>query len=160
VDESARYTVPHIKYGDRLMVGYRYWTTPASIRSSRSASASATPHSALPTFRRLPRQPQVPRSQSASTSPTPAPSPEPKSPSSTSPTPRPKPPAPSANSRDFKKVRLAPGETTHVTLNLDARAFSYWDDAGAQVDHRSRQVRHPRRRLQRKHAAPRRPTLN
>ena len=24
-------------------------------------------------------------------------------------------------------MRLAPGETRHVTLNLDARAFSYWD---------------------------------
>ena len=29
--------------------------------------------------------------------------------------------------KGFKKVRLAPGETKHVTLNLDARAFSYWD---------------------------------
>ena len=26
-------------------------------------------------------------------------------------------------------MRLAPGETKHVTLNLDARAFSYWDEA-------------------------------
>jgi hypothetical protein len=31
--------------------------------------------------------------------------------------------------KGFAKVRLAPGETKHVTLNLDARAFSYWDDA-------------------------------
>jgi beta-glucosidase len=29
--------------------------------------------------------------------------------------------------KGFAKVRLAPGETQHVTLNLDARAFSYWD---------------------------------
>ena len=29
--------------------------------------------------------------------------------------------------KGFAKVRLAPGETRHVTLNLDARAFSYWD---------------------------------
>jgi beta-glucosidase len=29
--------------------------------------------------------------------------------------------------KGFEKVRLAPGETRHVTLNLDARAFSYWD---------------------------------
>jgi beta-glucosidase len=29
--------------------------------------------------------------------------------------------------KGFKKVRLTPGETKHVTLNLDARAFSYWD---------------------------------
>jgi beta-glucosidase len=31
--------------------------------------------------------------------------------------------------KGFDKVRLAPGETKHVTLNLDARAFSYWDEA-------------------------------
>ncbi len=31
--------------------------------------------------------------------------------------------------KGFAKVRLAPGETRHVTLNLDARAFSYWDEA-------------------------------
>ena len=29
--------------------------------------------------------------------------------------------------KGFAKVRLAPGETRHVTLTLDARAFSYWD---------------------------------
>jgi beta-glucosidase len=29
--------------------------------------------------------------------------------------------------KGFAKVRLAPGETRHVTVNLDARAFSYWD---------------------------------
>jgi beta-glucosidase len=31
--------------------------------------------------------------------------------------------------RGFEKVSLAPGETKHVTLSLDARAFSYWDEA-------------------------------
>jgi len=30
--------------------------------------------------------------------------------------------------KGFEKVRLAPGETKHVTLDLDARAFSYWDE--------------------------------
>ena len=30
--------------------------------------------------------------------------------------------------KGFEKVRLNPGETKHVTLNLDARAFSYWDE--------------------------------
>jgi beta-glucosidase len=29
--------------------------------------------------------------------------------------------------KGFAKVRLVPGATKHVTLNLDARAFSYWD---------------------------------
>jgi Fibronectin type III-like domain len=31
--------------------------------------------------------------------------------------------------KGFEKDRLAPGETRHVTLSLDARAFSYWDEA-------------------------------
>jgi beta-glucosidase len=31
--------------------------------------------------------------------------------------------------KGFAKVRLAPGETKHVTLDLDARAFSYWDES-------------------------------
>jgi beta-glucosidase len=32
--------------------------------------------------------------------------------------------------KGFEKVRLAPGETKHVTFSLDARAFSYRDEAG------------------------------
>ncbi|HET7103997.1 MAG TPA: fibronectin type III-like domain-contianing protein, partial [Terracidiphilus sp.] len=31
--------------------------------------------------------------------------------------------------KGFAKVRLAPGETRHVSLTLDARSFSYWDEA-------------------------------
>jgi beta-glucosidase len=31
--------------------------------------------------------------------------------------------------KGFQKVRLAPGETKHVTLDLDPRSFSYWDEA-------------------------------
>jgi beta-glucosidase len=31
--------------------------------------------------------------------------------------------------KGFEKLNLAPGETKHVTLNLDARAFSYWSEA-------------------------------
>ena len=34
---------------------------------------------------------------------------------------------PTRELKGFKKVRLAPGETKHVTVQLDARAFSYWD---------------------------------
>ena len=33
--------------------------------------------------------------------------------------------------KGFEKVRLAPGETKHITLNLDARSFSYWDTASS-----------------------------
>jgi beta-glucosidase len=31
--------------------------------------------------------------------------------------------------KGFAKVNLAPGETKHVTLSLDARAFSYWSES-------------------------------
>jgi len=31
--------------------------------------------------------------------------------------------------KGFEKLHLTPGETRHVTLSLDARAFSYWDEA-------------------------------
>jgi beta-glucosidase len=31
--------------------------------------------------------------------------------------------------KGFEKVRLGPGETKNVTLNLDARSFSYWNEA-------------------------------
>jgi beta-glucosidase len=34
--------------------------------------------------------------------------------------------------KGFEKVRLAPGETKHVTLNLEARSFSYWNSAAHQ----------------------------
>jgi beta-glucosidase len=38
--------------------------------------------------------------------------------------------------KGFEKVRLAPNETKHVTLELDKRSFAYWSDAnkGWQVD--------------------------
>ncbi|MDR5727200.1 MAG: fibronectin type III-like domain-contianing protein, partial [Terriglobia bacterium] len=31
--------------------------------------------------------------------------------------------------KGFAKVHLAPGEIKNITLSLDARAFSYWDEA-------------------------------
>jgi beta-glucosidase len=31
--------------------------------------------------------------------------------------------------KGFEKVSLAPGETKHMTIFLDARAFSYWDES-------------------------------
>ena len=38
-------------------------------------------------------------------------------------------PRPERELKGFEKVRLDPGETRHVTVDLDARAFSYWDTA-------------------------------
>ena len=106
------YTIGHIKYGDKLMVGYRYWTTtgkrplfpfgfglsyttfqfskldvPASVASGSTVAVSfdvTNTGSVAGAEREL---------------------------------------------KGFEKVRLAPGETKHVTLSLDARAFSYWDES-------------------------------
>ncbi len=36
---------------------------------------------------------------------------------------------PERETKGFEKVRLAPGQTKHVTLTLDARSFSYWDES-------------------------------
>jgi len=36
-------------------------------------------------------------------------------------------PQPSAQLKGFKKVALKPGQTRHVRLEINARAFSYWD---------------------------------
>lgn len=36
---------------------------------------------------------------------------------------------PAKELKGFEKVRLAPGETKHVTLALDERSFAYWSDA-------------------------------
>ena len=42
----------------------------------------------------------------------------------------PKVPRPSRELKGFARVDLAPGETKHVTVPLDARAFTYYDVAG------------------------------
>ena len=39
----------------------------------------------------------------------------------------PKVPRPAKELKGFRKVNLAPGQTTHVTVHLDKRAFSYYD---------------------------------
>jgi len=36
-------------------------------------------------------------------------------------------PRPAKELKSFKRVRLRPGETQHVTITLDRRAFSYYD---------------------------------
>ncbi len=39
-------------------------------------------------------------------------------------------PRPMHELKGFERVELAPGETRHVSVPLDARAFAYWDDHG------------------------------
>ena len=39
-------------------------------------------------------------------------------------------PRPMHELKGFERVQLAPGETKHVSVPLDARAFAYWDERG------------------------------
>lgn len=39
-------------------------------------------------------------------------------------------PRPMHELKGFERVQLAPGETKHVSVSLDARSFAYWDEAG------------------------------
>ena len=46
-------------------------------------------------------------------------------------------PRPPQELKAFAKVWLDPGESTTVTLQLDERAFAFWDDDRARLDGRS-----------------------
>lgn len=122
------YTVEHIKYGDKLMVGYRYWTTtgkhplfpfgfglsyttfsfsnlvvPASAASGSTVTASFDVTNTGSTAGAEVAELYV------------------SDPST-------KVDRPERELKGFAKVRLDPGATQHVTISLDARAFSYWDE--------------------------------
>jgi beta-glucosidase len=123
------YDIPHVKYDDKLMVGYRYWTTtgkhplypfgfglsyttfsfsnlraPAAAKSGSEVSVSfdVTNSGSLEGAEVAQLYVSDPSSKAK---------------------------RPERELKGFEKVRLAPGETKHVTLSLDGRAFSYWDEA-------------------------------
>ena len=123
------YTVPHIQYGDKLMVGYRYWTTTGkhplfpfgfglsyttfsfgNLQAPATTSTGAT----VPVSFDVTNTGGVAGAEVAQLYVS---------------DPSAKADRPERELKGFAKVRLAPGETKHVTLNLDARAFSYWDEA-------------------------------
>lgn len=122
------YTTRHIVYGDKLMVGYRYWTTTGKhplfpfgfglsyttfSYSNLKVPAAAASGSTVPVSFDVTNTGGVEGSEvaqvyvsdrSANVS------------------------RPERELKGFEKVHLSPGETKHVTLELDARAFSYWSD--------------------------------
>jgi beta-glucosidase len=121
--------IPHVKYGDKLLVGYRYWTTTgkhplypfgfglsyttfkfANLEAPEKAAAGST----LAVSFDVTNTGSVAGAEVAQLYVS---------------DPSAKTNRPERELKGFKKVRLAPGETEHVTLNLDARAFSYWDEA-------------------------------
>jgi len=122
------YTIEHIQYGDKLMVGYRYWTTtgkhplfPFGLGLSYTsfsfanlqAPATAASGSTVPVSFDVTNTGSVAGAEVAQLYLS---------------DPSAKAARPERELKGFEKVRLAPGETKHVTLNLDARAFSYWDE--------------------------------
>jgi len=117
------------KYGDKLLVGYRYWTTTGkhplypfgfglSYTTFRfanlTAPASAASGATVPVSFDVTNSGSVEGAEVAQLYVS--------DPSS-------KAQRPERELKGFAKVRLAPGETKHVTLSLDARAFSYWDES-------------------------------
>jgi beta-glucosidase len=122
------YTIEHINYGDKLMVGYRYWTTKGkhplypfgfglSYTTFKFANlkvpASAASGSTVAVTFDVTNTGKVAGAEVAQLYVS---------------DPSAKVERPERELKGFEKVRLAPGETKHVSLSLDARAFSYWSD--------------------------------
>lgn len=121
--------IRHAEYGDKLMVGYRYWTTTGkhalypfgygmsytSFRFDKlKVPASTTSGSTVAVSFDVTNTGKMQGAEVAQVYVS---------------DPSAKVSRPERELKGFEKVRLAPGETKHVTVNLDARAFSYWDDA-------------------------------
>ena len=123
------YPMEHIKYGDRLMVGYRYWTTAGKHPlypfgfglsyttfsfSHLQAQPTAAVGSTVPVSFDVTNRGAMAGAEVAQLYVS--------DPSATV-------DRPERELKGFIKVRLNPGQTQHVTWILDARAFSYWSEA-------------------------------
>ncbi len=121
------YTIEHIKYGDKLMVGYRYWTTTGKQPlfpfgfglsyttfsfSNLVVPASAASGSAVTASFDVKNTGSLAGAEVAELYVS---------------DPSAQVDRPERELKGFAKVRLDPGATKHVTISLDARAFSYWD---------------------------------
>lgn len=121
--------IRHIVYGDKLMVGYRYWTTTGKHPlfpfgfglsyttfsfSKLDLPATAASGSTVPVSFDVTNTGSVEGAEVAQLYVS---------------DPSAKVDRPERELKGFEKVQLAPGETKHVTLDLDARAFSYWNES-------------------------------
>jgi len=126
---TGDFPTPHVRYGDKLMVGYRYWTTTGKHPlfpfgfglsyttfsfSNLQVPATAASGSAVAVSFNVTNTGSVAGAEVAQLY---------VSDSSAHIS------RPERELKGFQKVRLAPGETQQVTVNLDARAFSYWDES-------------------------------
>jgi beta-glucosidase len=123
-------TIGHVKYGDKLMVGYRYWTTTGKhplfpFGFGLSYTTFSFANIQAPSSVKAGDQVTVTFDVTNTGSVTGADVAQlyVSDPSA-------KAQRPERELKGFEKVRLAPGETKHVSLTLDARAFSYWDEGG------------------------------
>jgi beta-glucosidase len=121
------YVIGHVKYEDGLMVGYRYWTTTGKHPlfpfgfglsyttfsfSKLDVPVTAAAGSTVPVSFDVTNTGAVAGAEVAQLYVS---------------DPSARVSRPERELKGFEKVRLASGETKHVTINLDARAFSYWD---------------------------------
>ena len=119
----------HLPYGDKLLVGYRYWTTTAKHPlfpfgfglsyttfsfSNLKTAATAKAGSTVEVSFDVTNTGAVAGAEVAQLYVS---------------DPSAKTDRPERELKGFEKVRLAPGQTKHLTLSLDARAFSYWSEA-------------------------------
>ncbi len=127
--KKVDYVIPHVKYEDGLMVGYRYWTSTGkhplypfgyglsytTFSFSRlEAPKSAAAGSEVTVSFDITNTGSVEGAEVAQLYVS---------------DPSAKATRPERELKGFEKVHLAPGETKHVSLTLDARAFSYWNEA-------------------------------
>ncbi len=123
------YVIPQVKYEDKLMVGYRYWTTTGKhplfpfgfglsyttfsfgnlIVPSEASSGSTVHVSFDVTNTGSVLGAEVAQLYVSDPSATVK--------------------RPERELKGFEKIRLAPGATRHVAIDLDARSFSYWDES-------------------------------
>ena len=121
--------IRHVTYGEKLMVGYRYWTTtgkhplyPFGYGLSYTsfhfdklkAPSKANSGSTVEVSFDITNTGKVTGAEVAEVYVS---------------DPSAKADRPERELKGFEKVSLDPGETKHVTVSLDARAFSYWNQA-------------------------------
>ena len=122
-------TIPHVTYNDKLMVGYRYWTTaghhplfPFGFGLSYTTFTFSDLHAPTAAKAGSEMEVTVEVKNSGSTAGAEVVQLYVSDPSA-------KAQRPERELKGFEKVYLAAGESKHVTFALDARAFSYWDEA-------------------------------
>lgn len=125
---AVDYDIPHVKYDDKLMVGYRYWTTtgkhtlfPFGFGLSYTTFSFANLQAPSLVTKGLEAKVSFDVTNTGSTEGSEVAQLYVSDPSASV-------KRPERELKGFEKVKLAPGETKHVTISLDARAFSYWDE--------------------------------